>query len=225
MPAEQLKTLDQVALPDDRAAFFSTTDLVTGIPRPLALGDLHARAAAIQLPEGVPELIRSHFATATNLLVYAWFYYPFTVTGHFLSMISIEYALRIRFDAKPANGFKDLVRRAVKEGLVRDEGFSHIASEAPALNSSQQWLPTVSATIDELTGEPKRYVDELIGVLPTLRNLYAHGQHTVRPYSSLSVQIAADFINQLYPIREDRNHDAQELISSDPSAGNQDQGG
>lgn len=203
MPAEQLKPLNQVVRPDERAALFSTTDPMTGIPMPLGLADLHARAAAIELHEGVPEVIQSHFATAKNLLVYAWFYYPFTVTAHFMSMVSIEYALRIRFDAKPANGFKDLVRRAVTEGLVRDEGFSHIAPSTTDAKSPQSWLPTVPADVDELTGEPKRYVDELTKVLPSLRNLYAHGRHSVHPYSSLSVQIAADFINQLYPIPEE----------------------
>jgi hypothetical protein len=197
---EQLKRLDEVVQADERAALFSLVEPATGTPRPLALADLHVRAVAIELHEGVPEAIRSHFATAKNLLVYAWFYYPFTVTAHFMSMVSIEYALRIRYEPGRSVSFKDLVRRAVREGLVRDEGFAHVATRANDVHQTEQRrLPTVPADVDDVSGEPKRYVDDLIDALPSLRNTYAHGRHTVRPFSSLSVQIAADFINQLYP--------------------------
>jgi len=201
MLAEQLRQLDQLTLPDRRAELFSVTDATTGITRSLALSDLHARAASINLHPTVPEIIRSHFATAQNLLVYAWFYYPFTVTAHFMSLVSIEYALRVRFEAQRDDSFKSLVRRAVREGLVRDQGFAHLASPTDVNSTQPGWLPAVAADEDELTGPPKRYVDELIDILPTIRNLYAHGRHTVRPFSYLSVQIAADFINQLYASR------------------------
>lgn len=199
MSEEQLKTLAHVTRADERAALFSMTDLATGLARPLALADLHSRAAAIDLHVGVPEAIRSHFATAKNLLLYAWFYYPFTVTAHFMSMISIEYALRTKYECGRSVSFKELVRRAVKEGLVSDRGFSHIRARAIDANRAEpSWMPTVAADVDDVSGAPKKYVDELIEVLPSLRNTYAHGRHTVQPFSSLSVQIAADFINQLY---------------------------
>ena len=146
MQPEQLKELDQVALPDRRAELFSVTDATTDVPRPLALSDLHARAALIELHPSVPEFIRSHFATAQNLLLYAWFYYPFTVTAHFMSLVSVEYALRVRFQAHRDEGFKSLVRRAVREGLVRDQGFAHLrrppmscpAPELPAIRRRDQ---------------------------------------------------------------------------------------
>jgi hypothetical protein len=131
------------------------------------------------------------------LLVYAWFYYPFTVTAHFMSMVSIEYALRLKYQCGRWTSFKDLVRRAVDEGLVTDAGFAHTLEHMLSSNSPRpSGLPS-TADVDE-TNVPKRYVDDLIDVLPSLRNTYAHGRHTVRPFSALSVHIAADFINQLF---------------------------
>jgi len=189
---EELKKPSDIVKPDERQAFFSLVDPVTGRSRPLMLEDLYASAASINLHCGVPESIRSHFAGAKNLLVYAWYYYPFNVTARFISMVSIEYALRVRFGASPSTPLKHLVRKAVEEGLIRDEGFSHLDSvndegESVAESPARTSIPNRS-----------RYVDRLIDLLPRLRNSLAHGTHMVHPHSARSVQIAADFINQLF---------------------------
>lgn len=186
---EELKRGDAILEPDERQAFFSMVDPATGTSRPLTLSDLHTIAASITLHDGVPEPIRNHFATATNLLVYAWFYYPFNVTARFLSMVSIEAALRERF-TDSSTPLKYLVQRAVNEGLIKDEGFSH---------SESLHAMSASETSENARGSPaKRYVDTLVEVLPRLRNDLAHGAHMIHPNSARSVQVAADFINQLF---------------------------
>lgn len=187
---EELKKVDETLSPDERQAFFSVVDTATGSSRPLTLNDLYASAASITLHDGVPESIRSHFAAATNLLVYAWFYYPFNVTARFISMVSIEFALRVRF-GDSLTPLKRLVKRAVNEGLIKDDGFSHFERASVIGDAvTSEGAPTSNA---------KRYVDTLIEVLPRLRNDLAHGAHMVHPHSTRSVQVAADFINQPFP--------------------------
>jgi len=135
---EELKKLEEILEPDERQKHFAVINWETGEHRPLTIEDIHQSAASIKLHDGVPEEIRSHFATAQNLLVYSWFFYPFNVTAEFLAFVTLEHALRKRFNPKKQTSFRDLVRRAVREGLVRDEGFSHIQDKAEPDSPSKE---------------------------------------------------------------------------------------
>lgn len=171
---ESLKPLPEVTEPDVRNTYFVVTDAAAQI-RKLALSDLHEVANDIVLYEDVPEHIRSHFAQAQNLAVYSWFYYPFNVTAQFMAFVSVEFALRHRLNSKAT--FKHLIRKAVDEGLVKDEGFAIAKHRSPS--------------------EPK-YVETLVEVMPALRNTLAHGSSMLHNNSLSSLRICAEFINQLY---------------------------
>lgn len=171
---ESLKPLQEITEPDVRNTYFVVRD-TSALARKLTLSDIHEVASEIVLLEVVPEHIRSHFAQAQNLAVYSWFHYPFNVTAQFMAFVSVEFALKHRFKSKAS--FKHLIRRAVDEQLVRDEGFSiarhRVASET-------------------------KYVETLVEVMPKLRNALAHGSSMLHNNSLSSLRICAEFINQLY---------------------------
>src|SRR6266446_10771504 len=127
---EELKKLSDVTGPDERQKAFAVIDSTSGQFRALTFLDVYQDTATITLHDGVPDVIRSHFATAQNLLVFSWFFYPFNVTAEFLAYVTVELALKELFKTEVrANGersFKALVKLAVTRGLVRDEGFTHI---------------------------------------------------------------------------------------------------
>ena len=174
---EILKPLDKIMQPDERNLFFVFIDN-NGNQRRQDIGDLHRAASSITLNSTVPETVRSHFAQALNLSVYAWFHYQFNVTADFMSMVTVEFALRERLKPEGYVPFKKLVVRAVRMGLVKDEGFE-VARGTPIGKTS--------------------YVETLIEVLPVLRNGHAHGAFMLYNNPFTSLRIAADFINQLFP--------------------------
>jgi hypothetical protein len=172
---EELKKLDELTRPDDRQHFFGIADADTGDHRALAVSDLYSSAASLKLHDGVPGKVRSHFAAVKNLVAYSWFYYPFNTTAQFLSYVSVEFALRVRLGASPQEGFRSLIRRAVEQKLISDEGFSHIK---PAAAEEARIIQALN--LSPAPSRNKTYVETLIEVLPELRNNLAHGAHMVR---------------------------------------------
>ncbi len=174
MNMESLKKLEEVSEPDERNLYFLVTES-SGHARKLTLKDIHEHVASIQLDPAVPDNIKSHFAQAQNLAVYSWYYYPFNVTSQFLGFVSVEYALQIK-SGKDAT-FKELIQLAVREGWIKDNGFS------------------IAKLREE--GE-KSYVETLVEVMPRLRNTLAHGSNMLHNNALSSLRICAEFINQLF---------------------------
>ena len=172
---QELKPRDQITEADERNRFFVVEDPEFG-RRQQSLDDLYAVVSQIKLDTSVPEHIRSHFAQAQNLAVYSWFHYPFNVTAQFMGFVTVEYPLKHLYDSR--SSFKVLIRRAVDEGRIQDEGFA-------------------VAKTRENTEE--RYVETLVRVMPDLRNKLAHGSNMLHNSGLSSLRICADFINQLFP--------------------------
>lgn len=172
---EALKPLSELTDPDERNLYFVVTDR-SGSARTLSLQGIHDVVSEIVLHDGVPEPVRSHFSQAQNLAVFSWFHYPFNVTSQLLAFVSVEFALRYRFECK--DRFKNLIARAVREGLIKDSGFAVATQRDEALES---------------------YVETLVEVMPDLRNRVAHGSNMLHNNSLSSLRICADFINQLFP--------------------------
>lgn len=172
---EKLKPLEEISSPDRRNRFFVYRDRNGGFLKP-TLELVHSKISAVCLNSSVPEEIRNHFAQAQNLALYSWFHYQFHVTAEFMSMITIEFALKAKLGKK--SSFKHLIEQAVEQGLIKDEGFRHLDSSANRKCS---------------------YSESLIEVLPYLRNSYAHGSQDIHNDSITPLMIAADFINQLFP--------------------------
>ncbi len=172
---ESLKPLLEITEPDIRNTYFVVTN-TSARAQKLPLAGIHEVANDISLIATVPEDIRSHFTQAQNLAVYSWFHYPFNVTAQFMAFVSVEFALKSRFNSDAT--FKHLIRRAVDEGLIKDEGF---------------------AIADHRSLSKTSYVETLVDVMPKLRNELAHGSTMLHNNSLASLRICADFINQLFP--------------------------
>lgn len=189
---EELKKLDEITQPDERQKAFAVVNRISGQRRPLTLRDIYESASSIKLHDGVPEVIRNHFATAQNLLVYSWFFYPFNVAAHFLALVTVESALKVCLNPKKRTSFKGLVKLAVGRGLVRDEGFSHIRQQSEFDGPREQDTRILPQQV-------KSYVETLADIMPYLRNELAHGSHMLHPNGASLVRICAEFINQLFP--------------------------
>jgi len=189
---ETIKPFEALCEPDERQQHFGVRDVKTGAIRKLQESDIYSRAAAIRLHPGVPEDIRSHFATSLNLLAYSWYSYPFNVTAQFMAYVSVEYALKVRFPSTKEQKFRALVKRAIAEGLIQDSGFSHLATQDRDLGITNVAPPMFIPA-------ERPYVEVLLETMPSLRNNLAHGSNTLHMNGASSVQICADFINQLFP--------------------------
>ena len=172
---ESLKQLSELNNADPRNAARQIADGPSA-SRPLTLGDVHKLISAIQLHDAVPESIRSHFSQAQNLAVYAWFHFPFHVTAEFMALVSVEYALRVRYRSKAT--FGQLLARARDDGLLK-------ASKVKAANWSEQI---------ELSNR-----EDLVDSLPKLRNELAHGSSNLHPFSYSALRTCAHLINRLFP--------------------------
>jgi hypothetical protein len=188
---EELKRFTEIQEPDERQKAIAVINHVSGQYRPRTLRDIYDGAASMKLHSGVPEKIRSHFATAQNLLVYSWFFYPFNVTSQFLAFVTVEFALKEILKPKKYLSFKQLLSQAVAQGLVKDEGFSHLREQQEIDEQMFQETGMEQETV-------KSYVETLIETMPYLRNELAHGSQMLHPNGASSVRICAEFINQLF---------------------------
>lgn len=173
---ERLKSIAGLTEPDERNLLFSRITSTGVQPRSLKL--IYDTISSVSLHDGVPEDVRHHFLQAQHLAIYAWYYYPFHTTAELLSAVSIEYALKVKSGRKNG-GLGQLVRLAVEKGWVTDEGFSF----APPQREGK-----------------KRYVEEMMEWLPGLRNSLGHGSSAMGMESYTGVKVAAEFINQLFPV-------------------------
>ncbi len=193
---EELKPLEALTAPDERQRFFAVVDHSAGTHRPLEASDVYERAAQANLHSGVPEAIRSHFATAQNLVAYSWFCYPFNVAAELHGYISVEFALRTRFPALPKANFKDLLDKAVSEGLLTSEGFTY-----GRLTDRQPYPPNmhVPGTVPAL----QDYVDAVAEAMRKLRNSLAHGSSMLHMKGGTVLLVCSEIINQLFPPNSD----------------------
>jgi hypothetical protein len=194
---EELKKFEEICEPDARQQLCVIFDDDLRQFRPLSLKDIYDIADSIKLHEGVPEDIRSHFEMARNLYVYSWFYYPFNVAAQLQAFATAEYALRIRANMnavlrnKP--GFKGLLRMAVNQGWISDEGFSHIEF------ARMQAIGNMLAANREQR-RIKTYCQALMETLPHFRDELAHGSSMLHNEGAIYLAICAELINQLFEV-------------------------
>jgi hypothetical protein len=188
---EQLKPFNELTEPDERQKFFARFDPAIGGYRPLRAEDAYARIEGVHLHKGVPEAIRSHFATAQNLVAYSWFYYPFNVTAELVAYVSVEFALRLRYPGRKKDSFKDLLRRAVEDGTVKSSGFSVVQEKERERQERSVFIQEEAPIAD--------YAATLVEAMPYLRNSFAHGSSTLHMHGASTLRTCAELINQLFP--------------------------
>lgn len=193
---ESLKRLPEICLPDPRQTAFVYTDPTTpGGFRKLTIEDVYSAVDSIRLHNGSPEAVRSHFETARNLALYAWFYYPFNVTAQLAAYTTIEFALRSKTADKKTK-FKHLLVKAVNAGWIKDSGFSIPTQRVKCIRERNELHPS-----EYQEAEPtllRDYCDVLIESIPFLRNEVAHGTSMMHGGGIGAVRISAELINQLF---------------------------
>ena len=176
---EEFIKLDQITEPDKRSGLFASINEKTGEVRKMSLIDVYHSVSQIELAEAIPDSIRSQFNIAKNLAVYSWFSYPFHQIAEMKAFSTVEDALKCRL-RKDKCSFRGLLKKAIKQGLIRDSGFSHIpVSKNP---------------------ESIEYSRELPETMSELRNNLAHGGTTLHPDSAPTLKICSEVINQLYAV-------------------------
>lgn len=186
---ERLKPLEEILKPDERMASF-----------PWMLETDHKRLSEMTLFEAIPEDIRNYFETVKNVCLYGRFVYAFYGVAESLTYPLLELALRKRLGAGKRDRFRKLLHTAIKRGLIKDEGFSHVKRTREYQAQMEEMLRAEGSSIFT-PPERDSYMKILASELPNFRNRFAHPtyQAIVLPQDALfSIRFAAEFINQLY---------------------------
>lgn len=191
---DTLKMFDEVLQADSRWGAFVLRNRETGEIRRLTLRDRYSHIEAITLVSAVPEVIREHFDTARNLLLYSWFAYRFIPVAELHAFSSVEYALRIK-SGKSKWMLKKLLALAIKNKWIEDGGFRNykVVEEGTVDGESAATNPDAS--------DAQKYCKILLDSFPDLRNELAHGSNMLHPGGLTTLVICADLINQLFEPR------------------------
>lgn len=220
-PAELLRSPENTSLPDPRNEGF-----VVFSPegtRPFTLIDHHSHIVSLELHSGVPETVRFHFETTKNIYLYSWFVYRFYPVALHYSLVSLEFALRERFEAEMialgeekrehGPGLKRLLRFSIEGGHLKNEDFGvwrHMTEMRARHRTSQEITEKMirenltEVEYDEDDFEIKaidrdhEFVKPLIDLFPNLRNHYAHGSRTLHNQALVTIQIVSEIINQIF---------------------------
>lgn len=208
-----------VLLPDPRSEDFAVID--SGQVCPASLQDQQRLIAGFVLGSAVPLKIRTHFETAKNLFLYAWFVYRFHPVAEQQALASLELALRERFaNTKDDNkgsgrlsGLAALLKRAQAGGLIRNHAIRNRIKWARELACERYRrdvvLEMISSNAEEMvlhdtdvqpTDADLAYdwIGNFVESLPRIRNIHAHGTSMLYPNVTRTFEIVSDLINQLY---------------------------
>lgn len=174
---EELKPIDSIFEPDSRNLHFVMYDEKIGKQRIYGINDIHQTVEKITLAKVVPDKIISQFNVARNLAIYSWFVYSFHPVAMMKVFSTVEAALKIKL-GKNKHGFKGLLKKAVRLGLIKDSGFGHI--ETPSDKDSTE------------------YSEKIPTIVSGFRNDLAHGETMLGPWGINNLRICADIINQLF---------------------------
>ena len=201
---EMLKPFNELNEPDSRRLGWSILNHETGEVRPLQFADHYRAIEKITLDSFVPEGIQTLFNTARNVLVYSWQVYRFTVVAELQAYSTLEYALRDRLGIggnSDGPGLARLLKRAAKEGVLRDDAFAALLSHPhhPVITGNS----LIDANADPLVVAKRGHVAVLSEALPMLRNTLAHGSSSVWPDALSTFRLIAVAINWMYANRAD----------------------
>lgn len=140
---------------------------------------LEEKAEWIRRDTGSPGCIDGFFDCAGRLMRLCA--YDFYLQGpmFFHMLIGLEAMLRVHYTATDKNRFKELLGRAVMEGLVHDGIFSEV----------RRFDEGIEMKVDS---KVRSHSEKLASLLPALRNEYVHGIY----------QFHSDFLHLAIQVRE-----------------------
>jgi hypothetical protein len=93
---ERLKRLEEVCQPDERYRNRVNIDTATGAVTEMGIDSIYSLVEEVRLSDKVPALVRSHFETAKNLILYSWFVYSFNAVAAMQAFASLEMAVKAK---------------------------------------------------------------------------------------------------------------------------------
>lgn len=231
---EEFKSFNDVLNRDTRWHAMALVQRVTGDRRPIELADHYSHVNRFALHGDVPERIRSQFNVAKNILLYAWFVYPFFSVAELSVLAVLEFALKTRMGdkgmselkaMKKPRGLYSYIEFARDNGWIRNEVFSAY-HRAPFESARQEYLrrkseemqekglESIEINYDEIevpTVNEIDYVSVLLGRVNNIRNAHAHGDTFLYPASAWqSFEMTSEFIDALFNVQ---NRVAAEPVS------------
>ena len=201
---EKLKPLVEVLAPDPRQRGFMRYDPDLRTYRPRTLNDFYSSIEDIELNPGAPDGVQTQFNTAKNLFVYSWFVYGFAPISDFMAYSALECALRERSEREGLNvrrkSLGQMLKMAIEHSWIQDDGIRHHRRiETRRRETVKEWEEMGFVVQPTLSAGPRDYCTILQKSFSDLRNSLAHGQGLIYPPSSLTLELCADLINQLFP--------------------------
>lgn len=197
---DTLKPLEEITIADERWTHFVHFNPIDQTFKPIGLAERYAAIEAITLLDSVPDMVREHFDTAKNLLLYAWFVYRFIPVAELHAYSTVEMALKEQAERESLNikNLKKLLEVAIQRGWIVDDGFANVRSEHKAMEEEEAWRLQFGLPSTPEEEDAQRYCKVLLDTMPYLRNDLAHGSRTLHPGGVGTLAICADLINQLF---------------------------
>lgn len=191
-----MKDVSQVSAPDPRMAVSSVLDRRSGQVWPMDLKTIHSGLATASLDPAVPADVREQFEIARNLALYSWFVYEFSAVAQMWSLLTLEMALRRRFNApsgSSAPSLTALLRRASEEGIFTDEDLRGSGLPAPLAREEQRELSKTGRLESPLTG-----LERALDFLAWFRNELGHGNRLLGADVGPYIHTMARLCNRLF---------------------------
>ena len=171
----------------------------------------------------VPEQIRAQFNISKNLLLYAWFVYPFFSVSEMHILSVLELALKTRIGDKGLNELRKLKKKrglfsyieyAQSKKWIANTDFrayhrapNEIARHEYMLRKLEEMkekgLDWIDLDFDDIKVPETNsidYIGVLLDTVNEIRNTHAHGETLLYPASVWrSFEMVSDFVNALFP--------------------------
>ncbi len=225
--SDKLKLPECVLEPDPRTRSLVKVNKKTGEVISRTINEQYQAVVCFTLNSTVPSRVATHFETAKNLYLYAWFVYRFYSVAEQHVLASLEFALRERFsefvaeekDKHPRSlepGLKKLLKYAISGGFVANNKFPArerwARLRAKSRYQRQKNEEMRKAGINSWTEDGSEIVvlnedldfdwlNVIYEIIPNVRNSYAHGSENLNPSAVLrTFEIVSGIIDQLYPM-------------------------
>ena len=192
MPINNFKNIDKVFEPDFKEN--------------ISFEEYYHKVADISLDNIVPQEIKEHFDIARNLMLYSWFVSRFKHVAELHAFSSVEFAIRTKIktiipEKSKIKNIKPLLEYAIQQKWITDDGFPEIIEKRKQRQDFNKMIEDglgIKFSGADLESDIQKQSKTLISLLPTLRNIFAHGSNTLlNSYLDL-LNTCRHIINQIF---------------------------